>query len=396
MTLPAQPATIGERWAESDAALVERLRDAIQANGPMTFARYMDGVLYDPEHGYYVTRDDRTTREGDYLTAPELHPIFGATLAAQVEEAWERLDRPGTFTLREEAAGSGALGLAILDRLVAVRSPAAEAIRYLPVESDPTREASVRARLERAGHGARLAGPEPGGSLTGIVVANELLDALPVHRLTVHGGDLQELHVDWQDGWFTQVARAPSTPALAAHLARIGIDLVEGQVAEVGLMAAAWVRELGARLDRGLAMIIDYGHPARELYDPELRPGGLLRTYRLHHAGDDPYRFVGEQDLTAHVDWTSLELAALDARLDVLGRTTQAEALTGLGLGDQLVELQSRPGITTEAYAAARAAVVRLLDPRAMGGFGVLMPGRGIAAAPPLRSLSFRMPPEPG
>ncbi|MET1231961.1 MAG: SAM-dependent methyltransferase, partial [Candidatus Limnocylindrales bacterium] len=158
-----------------------------------------------------------------------------------------------------------------------------------------------------------------------------------------------------------------------------------------GLAAAAWVRALGARLDRGLAMVIDYGHPAHELYDPELRPGGLLRTYRRHHVGDDPYRFVGQQDLTAHVDWTALELAALDARLDMLGRTTQAEALTGLGLGDRLVGLQSQPDMTAEAYAAARAAVVRLLDPRAMGGFGVLMLGRGIADAPPLRSLAYRM-----
>ncbi|MET1232495.1 MAG: SAM-dependent methyltransferase, partial [Candidatus Limnocylindrales bacterium] len=230
MTLPAPPATIGERWAESDAALVERLRGAILADGPMTFARYMESVLYDREHGYYVTSDGRTTREGDYLTAPELHPIFGASLAAQIEEAWERLDRPGTFTLREEAAGSGALGLAILDRLVAVNSPAAGAIRYLPIETDPTREASVRERLGRAGHGARLADPDPGASMTGVVVANELLDALPVHRLTVRGGDLLEVHVDWQDGWFIEVARAPSTPALAAHLARVGVDLVEGQV----------------------------------------------------------------------------------------------------------------------------------------------------------------------
>ncbi len=119
MTLPPPRPTTAERWAESDGDLVEQLRDVIVAGGPMPFARYMAAVLYDPDHGYYATRDDRPTRDGDYLTAPELHPIFGATLAAQVEEVWERLDRPAEFTLREEAAGSGSLGLAILDRLVA-------------------------------------------------------------------------------------------------------------------------------------------------------------------------------------------------------------------------------------------------------------------------------------
>ena len=140
MTLPPPRPTTAERWAESDGDLVEQLRDVIVAGGPMPFARYMAAVLYDPEHGYYATRDDRPTRDGDYLTAPELHPIFGATLAAQVEEVWERLDRPAEFTLREEAAGSGSLGLAILDRLVAAESPAADG-RALRADRTPARHA---------------------------------------------------------------------------------------------------------------------------------------------------------------------------------------------------------------------------------------------------------------
>lgn len=393
MALPEPPATIAERWAESNAALVERLRDAILAEGPMPFARYMDVVLYDPVHGYYTTGDGRATREGDFLTAPELDPIFGVTLAGQVEEAWDRLGRPARFTLREEAAGSGALGLAILERLAATGSLAAKAVRYLPVEADVRREAAIRGRIEAAGFGGRLEETSwREAPVVGMVVANELLDALPVHRLTVRSGEQLELHVDWQDGWFAQVAMPLSTADLAAALDRVGVRLVEGQVAEIGMAAAAWVRRLGTVIERGLAMIIDYGLPAKALYDPELRHGGLLRTYRRHHAGDDPYRFVGEQDLTAHVDWTALELAAADGGLDVLGRTTQAEALSGLGLGERLVELQSQPSMTAEGYAAARAAVVRLLDPRAMGGFGVLLLGRGLLAEPPLRSLAFRMP----
>ena len=124
--------------------------------------------------------------------------------------------------------------------------------------------------------------------MTGMILANELLDALPVHRVTVRAGELLELHVDWRDDWFTEVALAPSTPALASALARVGVALVDGQVAEVGLAAAAWARGLGARIGRGLVMVIDYGHPAHALYDAELRPAGLLRTYYRHHVGDDP------------------------------------------------------------------------------------------------------------
>lgn len=359
----------------------------------MPFERFMSIVLYDPEHGYYATTADRPTREGDYLSGPEMHPILGATLASQVEEIWQRLGRPGTFVLREDAAGSGALGLAILDHMVATGSGAVGAVRYLPIEANVRREAAIRARLTAAGHTARLAdATDRDRPLTGLILANELLDALPVHRVTVRDGRFLELHVDWCDGWFTEVARPPSRPELATALARVGVDLAEGQVTEIGLDAAHWVRELGTRLERGVAILIDYGYPTPERYDPLLRPGGLLRTYRRHHAGEDPYRAVGRQDLTAHVDWTTLEMAGREGGLATLGRTTLAEALTGLGLGERLVELQSQAGMTAEAYAAARRAAVRLLDPRALGVFGVLVLGRAIEPDPPLRSLAFRLP----
>lgn len=392
--LPPRPATVEERWAESRAPLVQRIRDEILGDGPITFARFMELALYDPTDGYYARRADRPTREGDYLSAPELHPIFGAALARQVEECWERLGRPATFTLREEAAGSGALGLAILE---ALGLPARRAVRYLPTEATPVKEAAVRDRVAAAGHAEHLADEAaPAETMTGLVIANELLDALPVHRLTVRNGELLEIHVAWRDGWFADELLPPSTPELGATLDSTGVRLVEGQVAEVGLAAQAWLRGLGARLERGYALLIDYGHPAAQLYDAAKRASGLLRTYRRHHAGDDPYRFVGEQDMTAHVDWTTLERVAEEAGLDVLGRTTQAEFLTGLGLGDLLVELQSRPGLTHAGYAAARAAVVRLLDPAALGRFGVLALGRGVATGPPLRGLGFRLPARAG
>jgi SAM-dependent MidA family methyltransferase len=376
MTLPTSRPTTGERWAESESELVEQLRDVIAAGGPMPFARYMAAVLYDPERGYYATRDDRPTRDGDYLTASELHPIFGTTLAAQVEEVWERLDRPDEFRLREEAAGRGSLGLAILDRLVAAQSPAVGAVRYQPVETTAAREMAARQRLIAAGHGGRLAAADERAAatddvkrpMTGMILANEFLDALPVHRVTARGGELLELHVEWRDGWFSETALAPSTPDLAAALTRVRVELIEGQVAEVGLEAATWARGLGSRLERGLVMVIDYGHPAQALYDAALRPAGLLRTYHRHHVGDDPYRFVGRQDLTAHVDWTTLELAAADGGLEVLGRTTQAEALSGLGLGSA-GQLQAGRACG-RGLCLALASVMRLLDPRAMGGFG--------------------------
>ena len=279
----------------------------------------MEGALYDPEHGYYATRDDRTTRDGDYLTAPELHPIFGATLAAQVEEVWERLGRPGDFTLREEAAGSGALGIAILDRLVAVRSPAIEAVRYLPIEANPARDASVRARcrsgrawcaprtcragrlVDRRRSGQRAAGRAPGPppdrceagtctscTSTGATAGSPSWPCRRRRRLWPRAWCVS--------GWSWSRARWPRSgwPRLGGW----------GRSEAASTAGWRWSSTTGTR--------------PLELYDPELRPAGLLRSYRRHHASDDPYRFVGR---TGPDGPCRLDLAGARCRGRRAGRT---------------------------------------------------------------------------
>lgn len=391
--LPTAEPTLDERWAESRAPLVERLRDEIEAGGPITFARFMDVALYDPDEGYYRTRDDRATRAGDFLTAPEMDPIFGAALGRQLRECWVRLGRPGLLVVRDEGAGSGALGAALLAAARDEDDGFLDALRYLPVERGRDREAAIRDRLVQLGLGAALADPADAGIPLdpGVVVANELLDALPVHRVGIEAGRLRERFVSWRDGWFAEIAGEPSTPRLEATLAAAGVMLREGQCAEICLAAQDWIEALSRSLARGYAIVIDYGLPAGELYGPQ-RDRGLLRTYRGHHAGDDPFRAVGEQDLTAHVELTTLERVARAAGLMVLGRTTQAELMAGLDAGELLVELGARPDITTERYRTARATLMRLLDPSAMGSFAVLVLGRGVAAVPPLRGLAYRLP----
>ena len=180
-----------------DEALVERIHAEIEHDGPITFARFMELALYDPERGYYRTAADRPGRRGDFLTAPEAHPIFGATLSRAVADAWDRLGRPSTYVLREIGAGTGSLAVAVLDALAAERPDLARVIRYEPVELDPARVERVRARLEAAGHGQRLM-PEHGhvaSVANAFVIANELLDALPTHRLVQRGDALREVLV---------------------------------------------------------------------------------------------------------------------------------------------------------------------------------------------------------
>ncbi|HET7676338.1 MAG TPA: SAM-dependent methyltransferase [Candidatus Limnocylindrales bacterium] len=390
-TQPA-PAAAAARWAESHAPLVERIRDAIERapEGRIPFARFMQLALYEPGLGYYRRRSDRATRTGDFLTAPETDPIFGHALARQLEEMWQRLGRPEPFVLRDHGAGTGALGTSVLAGLRLDASPLAEALRYEPVESGPERRRAIEAAFAAAGLGEQLRWADPTTPFVGCLVANELLDALPVHRLARIAGRLVELHVTWRESWFADEPGPLSDERLEPALAASGLQLAEGECAEVSLAAIDWLQRVAPTLERGFLLIIDYGGPAAALH--ARMPAGTLRTYRGHHAGDDPYRAVGEQDLTAHVETGALERAAAEAGLTLLGRTTQAEFLAGLELGELLVSRRARPDVGEAGHRDARNAVLRFLDPQAMGRFAVLVFARGVAAEPPLLGLRFRLP----
>jgi SAM-dependent MidA family methyltransferase len=266
---------------------VDLLRAEIDAHGPITFARFMRRALYEPGLGYYAVSRTRPTRDGDFLTAPELHSIFGRAVAAQVGEMWQRLGKPADFVVREYGAGRGALAGALPHRF-----------RFEPVEAGDER---------------------PSQPMVGVILANEFLDALPVHRVIVEGGQLRELYVGWAEGRFTQSAGELSDVRLAGWFGDRQIVLAEGQIAEVNLKMVDWLAEVSALLERGYVLVFDYGLPATELYGPE-RLTGTLRAFRSHHVSSDALGGVGRQDLTAHVDLDALVDGAKAAGLDVIGR----------------------------------------------------------------------------
>jgi SAM-dependent MidA family methyltransferase len=382
---------------DSEPALLDQIRAAIEADGPITFDRFMAIALYDPDHGYYRTATERPVRSGDFLTAPETHPIFCAAVARQVAEVWHRLGRPDPFVLREYGAGSGTLAATIVAGLRADGSALVDAVAYEPVEVNPFRRAEIAERLgafvRATAEGAERAdGGEPAG-FTGVVLANEFLDALPVHRVTQQGGRLAELFVDWDQAAVRLVERPgePSTPALATRLAEDGVRLGDGQVGEVCLGVEPWLAEVSDSLERGLVVVIDYGHPAPVLYDPA-RVGGTLRAYAGQLAHADPFIAIGRQDLTAHVDLTALEAAAHAHGLDLLGDVSQAELLLGCGLEELVDRVRSSPATTMEEWLALRSAVARFLDPAALGGFRAVFFGRGLDREPALRGLAHRGP----
>jgi SAM-dependent MidA family methyltransferase len=309
------------------------------------------------------------------------------------------MGEPAPFVVRELGAGTGALAVAILDGLRDATSPLLESIVYEPVEVDERRLEAFGANLAAAGHRGRHRTPttEP---IQGIVLGNEVLDALPVHRVRRRGEALREIAVDvGPDGQLVEVEIEPSIPDVATYLANAAIDLVDGQTAEFALGHERWVEGATTDLARGVLLLIDYGAPAAELYDPVRRRDGTLRAYVRHQVHDDPYRHVGRQDLTAHVDVTAVERAAHAAGLTTIGITTQAEALMGLGIEARLQAIQADRATTFEDYTLVRSALMRLLDPAAMGRFRVMAFGRdwptNAPDEPPLGLFRFRLPVRP-
>jgi SAM-dependent MidA family methyltransferase len=391
------PEAVGE-----DDELVARLRDEIRASGPITFARFMERALYEPGHGYYRRESPGPGAAGDFLTAPETHPIFGAAVGRLLEQAWIAMGRPDPFTVTEPGAGTGALAEGLLAGLRDTGSSLAAAIRYRPIELDRHRVDALTARLRAAGLDGYLvdgqaagntSGRDAGRGDTGAVVANEVLDALPVHRVVGRPAGIRELLVDVDPGGrLVELEAEPTTPALAGRLADEQVVLAPGQVAEICLVLDDWLDRAVRPLDRGLVVLIDYAAEPAELYDPR-RAEGSLRTFAAHTVGGDPYRHVGRQDLTATVDLAAVRAAAARAGLSPVGETTQAELLARVGTGDLTQSYLRREGAGLQDALLLRSALSRLLDPRGMGGFRVLAFGRGLGSTPRLDGLERLEPP---
>ena len=388
---PARP----ELDLRANEDLLVLIRDEIRRDGPITFARFMESALYAPELGYYTSQATPVGRGGDFLTAPETHPIFGASIARHVTATWEALGNPVEFAVREYGAGSGSLALALLAALRADEPELAASMRYEAVEISPRRREEQHARpTDRAPAAptmtslspdeARSARPTPAG----FVLANEFLDAFPVHVVEGSREGLREAFVDVDGPDLVERLGPLSAPELGRRLTNEGVELAPGQRAEIAVGLDTWVGEVAAWLRSGVIVVIDYGDRAEHLYG-DRRPGGTLMAYAGHQALDEPLRAVGRQDLTAHVDFTAVESAAHRAGFTTLAFTTQASYLAGLGLEELLDHRRSDPAQTMGDYLALRSGLGRLLDPRHTGGFKVLILARNIAADAPA-------PPAPG
>jgi SAM-dependent MidA family methyltransferase len=329
-----------------------------EAGGWITFARYMELALYAPGLGYYSAGSAKLGASGDFVTAPEISPLFARCLAREVAP----IIALGDFDILEVGAGSGALASQILHALEAL---GALPRRYLILEVSADLRERQRSRIERevphlAGRVQWLDGLP--ATLDAVVIANEVLDAIATHRVRKHHARIDEIGVSIApDGAaFVRSDRPAAGRLLAAAAA---LHLPDDYETEINLAARAFVQSLAARISRGAMILIDYGYTAAEYYHPQRTCGTLMCHYR-HHAHEDAFSLVGLQDITAQVDFTAIAAAATQAGMSVLGYTTQAQFLIGAGITEMLSET---PADDVRAYAPLAAAAQKLLSPARMG-----------------------------
>jgi SAM-dependent MidA family methyltransferase len=337
--------------------LAARVRDEIAARGGwMSFARYMELALYEPGLGYYSAGARKLGRDGDFTTAPELTPLFGQAIAHAAAEVLGA----GYDAILEVGAGSGALAASVLEELERLgRVPRDYLILELSADLRERSRDMLAARvphlLDRVAWLNRLP-----PSFEGLVLGNEVLDAMPVELIRVTDDGVEQAGVVAGEGGFAwDWRRAPE--GLVAEVARL--SLPSGYVTEVGVLARAFLHSLGAVLARGVAIFIDYGFPAREYYHPQRAQGTLMCHYR-HRAHGDPFFLPGLQDITAHVDFTAVARAASDAGMEILGYTSQAQFLIGCGLTELMLRV---PPEDAARYLPQAAAAQKLVSPAEMG-----------------------------
>jgi SAM-dependent MidA family methyltransferase len=398
-----RPAAIAE-----DTSLHRRIAARI-ANAPhqrVPFAVFMDWALYEPELGYYAAQRQKIGAGGDFVTSPHLGADFGELLAEQFLDLWKSLKCPSPFHLVEMGAGQGLIAADVLNYLRdrAIQSSSSdyttfwEALQYIIIEKAPAFIAEQQHGLKPFAAENKLTWKTwddiSDQSIAGCFFSNELVDAFPVHRIEIQSGQVQEVYVATTDLasepiQFTETVAPPSTPALQEYLEKLDLDLSsypDGYRSEINLAALDWLATVTQKLDCGYILTIDYGYTAAQYYSVQRKQGTLQCYYQQAHH-EDPYWAVGQQDITAHVNFTALEQQGKQLGLNNTAYVQQGLFLMALGLGDRL-NLNAASAANFMDILRRREALHALINPLSLGGFGVLL--QGTAGTPSLEEYPFK------
>jgi SAM-dependent MidA family methyltransferase len=303
--------------------LSETIISRIHEKGAISFHDFMEMALYYPEEGYYTSAKDKIGTKGDFYTSANLTPAFGAMVGRQLEEMWRSLGEEA-FTIVEYGAGTGLLSLDILDYLRS-NEKLYEALRYCIIEKSPAMRGRERKHLpEKVSWHDRIA--EIGG-IRGCILSNEFIDNLAVHSVVMQQG-LMEVFVDYNDGYIELLQ--PARAELKEYLEELNVRLKEGSRTEINLEARDWLAEIAPCLVKGYVLTIDYGYSSEELYHESRRAGTLL-CYNQHRTNDHPYEYIGQQDITTHVNFSALRHWGSKNGLEYVGLVNQLNFLVALG-----------------------------------------------------------------
>jgi SAM-dependent MidA family methyltransferase len=357
--------------------LRERIEREIRKRGPIPFSRYMELCLYERELGYYARSQEQFGKAGDYYTSSDVHAIFGRLMGRQFEEMWRVLGSPERIEIVEFGPGRGLFARDVLDWSQHKFPEFFRALHYRLVETSAALREKLRSTLEQYlgpgkasifGDPPRQAGAHPDSQ---IVFANEFFDARPVEVMSNHG----VMRVGWEAGRFVE-SFVSASAAEMEYIDRYSIHPEEGERVEAGLEAQRWMQTIARSVSRGFVVVIDYGYVREELLAGRHR--GTIMCYRQHSASENPYEAPGEQDITAHVNFTALRATGERGGLDCLGLITQAQFLMGIGEETQFADAFEDAHLPQER--AKRALQLKhLVTPAGMGEtFNVLAMAKGV------------------
>ena len=355
-------------------SLEARLRERIQREGPISFYEWMKSALYDAREGYYCTPRVRQGRAGDYRTAPETSPLFAATFAEYFARLFAELGSPAQFTIVEAGAGTGHFAQGVLATLKAEHPQVFAATRYVVEELSLASRERCASRLGEFANRVSVRTPsaETGEKITGVVFSNELIDAFPVNRVVMRTGKLRQLFVGVDDSRFVWIENNLEK-AVDDYCKQIGLNLREGQIAEINLDADSFIASAATSLERGYVVTVDYGAERDELRSSPERRQGTLRAFRSHRFADDMLASPGQQDLTATIDWTQIKEAGERAGLRTRRFDGLDQFLIGEGLLDRIAAIASSVTDMAEALQLTTSARELIMPNGMAASFQVLV-----------------------
>jgi SAM-dependent MidA family methyltransferase len=344
-----------QEMEHTGSALEEIIRGHIHASplNAIRFRDYMQLCLYEPQYGYYMKERKKIGREGDFYTSSHIGSVLGQALATFITKQASTRPNGAPFTIAEWGAGTGRLASQILDAIAEEEPLLYESIAYCIMETSPYHRAMQEQTLVKHQDKLSFIDPHSGDETPyplGVVLSNELLDAFPVHRLRRRGEELMELYVTWapDHAGFREVELPCSDPRLTGYLEAGSTKLLDGQTVDISLEAAGWLEGQVSRLSEAVLITIDYGADAKGLFGSH-RMSGTLMCYKDHIAYDNPYIYAGEQDITAHVDFSGCIRAGIEAGAAQWRYMTQKEFLLQNGVLERLVEHDGRDPFSASA-----------------------------------------------